>query len=1347
MKFFTKAPASVETPRSQSNAAPLLSPTQQQALPTGQEPAPQQSGSLSHSGGPDIPLQDRSLHAEGRGTDLEQQQTGDPVAQGGGRWMPTMPRLPNVTLPNITLPNVSLPSPPTLEQMRAVGASAVGAVSGVADAMSKGIKRTMAPPLEKTVDALPGFGKTPTLSKQTTSYSSLWYSKTKSTISEPLSIADKSDKIRESMTLPATAKVRAGAADVLSIAATDRTEVLQLAKVNSDALAHRLQRNRALLNQLRDGSTATRDDLHQAINSTLKPTAFTHTARFVRTAATIPPLDTGYVDRQVDTVDRTPEAHIEQGIKTLNLLSESRAFEASIRLNAAAATDPAERTALRESLARLVQQRADTAADMADFAAHYKTFVERDLGVESPGLHLTTQIDRIADPDTAPAQRDRLHAEVMARAIGERRVDVALEAVTDLGDQERLLGRINDLRADPRRLHSEDCQVMALVSELTGDTGLGAREGTRQFLQKLAEMKGPPLDEVLRVDKDIYRSAWTPAGQAPADAPGKVRFEQARDMEKVNIELTSIAVQVRSAIKTQAFQRQLDALFAGEADNPGAQVESKFQESFGRLIARQPGDPVSAQDKANVKLAKCILDHGAGVKDLAANLQRAQERYITDLGDSPDMLKMLRNGSTGASYDPVEQRANGRMRLDALRASLVDMDPAHEPRSTYQRDDVAHEVDAAKALLAAHGTAEPGDAQAAAREPAARELRQRLFLMENYVRDANATDPAALVRQLADNDPRCGTDAVIAENVNLSGNFGVSGGGRAGSRTNLYGGGDGAVAAQFPSDRNPWVRNQVPNSLVLLESSAYSMKSISDLETTVYKGTLKGNFAVGATSPGMADSSVPVAFSAAFNAGVGFERVTIKNKGPGLVCMVHKAPVLDGTASNAKLAGATHLAINDTVNQALFSRPEVGALDQVPTAIEGWDNLNRFFAATDRATLEPLRERKEVTTTLSFGGGGSPGMTASHSFAASGENQGRVAERGPALGVDGKLSHSFREETLRTATLEKVTISDTFSDTRTASAGFSMRLGGGVLTDGGKAALVSGAAHAVAENLAQQLGADHPEALEARSTADAASDAAKGVPRFRYGSNIDLAKLGRGIEHSREYRELYKRVVRDQFGNEIPSLVRDSKTSTDGRLLANNLVNEIGLLSATVSQRIDAGGRDMSPLERETVTKLLCLSTLASHYDKAGTLTQGGTDLVNDNLTINVTAALTPAAAARLAAVKITQPADARPRQSVLQNSLNYATIGAAGGFKNQDTSAKFKGLMGRSKRSTSSAQSAGYPSGTDMLSADKARALDSLLRRDENSDLREALESAGMGRPIELLQQYDALKDAMPPV
>lgn len=1335
---FTKPPVQP----SPTKSTPLLSPTQPQELPTGQVPADRQSGSLSHSGTPEIPLQDRSSHQEGWGPDLEQQPIGDPVAQGGGRWLPTMPRLPNVTLPNMTLPNVSLPSLPSGEQVREFGASAVGAVSGLADGMNRGIKRVMAPRLERAVDSLPGFGKTPTLSKQTTSYSSLWYSKTKSTIREPLSIADKSAKIHESMTLPATAKVRAGAADVLSLAATDRTEVLELAKVNCDALAHRLERNTALLHQLRDGSTATRNDLHQAINSTLKPTAFNHTARFVRTAATIPPLDTGYADRQVDTVERTPEAHIEQGIKTLNLLSESQALEASIRLDEAAATDPAERTALRESLARLAQQRADTATELADFAARYKTFVATDLGAGPLGLHLTTRMDQIADLDTSPAERDRLHAEVMARAIAERRVTEALGAVTDLGDRAAILGRINGLRVDPRRPGSEDCHVMDLVSELTGDEGVGTREGARQFLQKLADMKGPPLDEVLRADKAIYRSAWTPAEQAPTDAPGKVRFEQARDMEKVNTELTSIAVQVRSAIKIGAFQRQLDALFAGEADNPGAQVEANFQASFGRLIARQPGEPVSAQDKVNVKLAKCILDHGAGVKDLAANLRRAQEQYIGDLADSPDMLKMLRNGSTGASYDPVEQRANGRMRLDALRASLLGMEPTHPVRATYEPGDVAHEVNAAKELLAAHEAAEPGDAQAAAREPAAKELRQRLFLMENYVRDANATDPAALVRQLADNDPRCGTDAVIAENVNLSGNFGVSGGGRAGANINFYGGGDGALAAQFPSDRNPWVRNKVPNSLVLLESSAYSMKSISDLETTVYKGTLKGSFGLG-----VMDSSVPVAFSAALNAGgVGFERVTIRNKGPGLVCMVHKAPVLDGTASNAKLAGATHLAINDTVNQALFSVPEV-ELAQVPTAIEGWDNLNRFFAATDRATLEPLRERKEVTTTLSFGGAGSLGMTASHSFGTDGMNHGQVSERGPALGVDGKLSHSFREETLRTATLEKVTVSDTFSDTRTASAGFSMRLGGGVLTDGGAAALLSESAQALAESLAEQLGADHPEALEARSAANAASDAAKSVPRFRYGSNIDLTKLGRGIEHSREYRELYKRVVRDQFGNEIPSLVRDSKTSTDGRLLVNNLVNEIGLLSATVSQRIDAGGRAMSPLERETVTKLLCLSTVASHYDKAGTLTPDGPDLVNDNLTINVTSALTPAAAARLAAAKIADPANALPRQSVLQNSLNYATIGAAGGFKNQDTSAKFKGIMGRSKRSTSSAQSAGYPSGTDMLSADKAHALAALLRREENADLREALESAGMGRPVELLQQYDALREAMPPV
>ncbi|MFG6456460.1 hypothetical protein [Roseateles sp. BYS96W] len=1322
---------------------PSLQPISEQSLsPQSQQQARAEgssSGAIQHQT-PDVPMVDLSSTHRDHGPDLEAQRgaadTGEIAATpDGGRWRPRLP---------------------TVAQAQALGTMVVDAVSSVANAATRGIKKATVPLLRPPVDlALKAVTrKNARLLKQTTSHSSLWYSKTKSTISEPLSIADKSASIYTSMTDAALAKLKPAE----TLATTDRADVKALARVNSDALAVRLARNTNLLQNLRADSTATKQVLHDCVNSKLEATAFAHTANYVRTVAAMPPSNTDYADRQVDTVARTPEAHIEQGIKTLNLLSEGMALQASIRQPSVSDHKPAERDDLQESAERLEGQCRDTRKELEDFERQYTDFVRNQLGSGSPGNY-ADDIKKIASPATSPAERATLHAQVMTKVVAERRIDQALEAVHDPIDRANISRRIDSLSIDDAAVGRQDHRVIELVTELTNERpGFIKDQSAREFLQRLAEMNGPPLDEVLRAYKGIYRTAWAPAAQAPADAPGKVRHEQARDMEKVHAELTSIAMHVRAAAKTGALQRQLDALFQGDPGDPGAAVARNFEASFQRLIKRPPGDDVAQQDKLNVKLAKCILDHGADVRGLAANLQRTQERYVTELGNSPDMLKMLRNGSTGASYDPVEQRANARMRLDALRASVLEVNPDYKAETSYGRDEVNNAVSAAKALLRPYEVAEQtANAQRADRPDAVKRLEQRMFLMENYVRDANATEPEILLRQLADNDPRCGTDAVIAENMNLSGNFGASIGGKVGGAVSLNGSLDGSLARQFPTDYHMLapVRNEVPNSLVLLESSAYAMKAIVDLETKVDKGTLKGNFSFGASMLG------PTAFAAAGNAGIGFERVTIQNKGPGLVCMVHKAPVLDGTASNAKLAGATHLAINDNVNQALFSKPEVDNLQTVNTTIDGWDNLNRFFAATDRATLEPLIERKEVTTTLSFGEGISPaGVTASESFFPDGMNHGQFSGR-IAVALDGKMSHSFREETISTATLHKFTASDTFSDTRSASAGLSMRLGGGVLTDGGVAAHLSEEASKEASRLAQQLGDDHAEAIAARDAAKLAADRAKEVPRFRYGMNVDVTKLSRGIEHSREYKELYKRVVRDQFGNEIPSLVRDSKTSTDGRLLVNNLVNEIGLISATVSQRIADGGRDMPPIEKETVTKLLCLSTLASHYSKAGVITvrkeRTDDDLrespqptdgdltepqtpPNDNLTINVTAALTPAAAARLAAAKINRRDGPLVRETILNNSLNYSTIGAAGGFKNQDTSSKVKGVTGRSKRSTSSAQSAGYPSGTDMLDHATAKALDTMLRRAENRDILTALESAGMGRPLELLSQYEAL-------
>ena len=115
---------------------------------------------------------------------------------------------------------------------------------------------------------------------------------------------------------------------------------------------------------------------------------------------------------------------------------------------------------------------------------------------------------------------------------------------------------------------------------------LEAEEGLRRIRKRLAGRVG-----VLVVEIEMEQE-----GVAIPEGPRNVAASLAKtgaktaliDMDLIRGGVASDAVQVRSAIKVGAFQRQLDALFAGEADNPGAQVEANFQASFGRLIARQP---------------------------------------------------------------------------------------------------------------------------------------------------------------------------------------------------------------------------------------------------------------------------------------------------------------------------------------------------------------------------------------------------------------------------------------------------------------------------------------------------------------------------------------------------------------------------------------------------------------------------------------------------------------------------------------------------------------------------------------------------------------------------------------
>jgi hypothetical protein len=1248
------------------------------------------------------------------------------------------------------------------------GAGTPGDVADVSfgDMVSKA-RKGVTGPLKRVADVTLGFGKDATLSKQTSAWSSVVFSKSKSTISEPMTMAGKAGEVFRSVVNPERARVAPAPAlalkdgrknlppETLALPATQA-----LSTVHCKALTNRLDQATRVLDALALDTT-TRKELHELTTSKLKATTFPVSALAVKL------ISGAYRDRQVTGVLRSREARIEQGIKTLNLAHEAAQLHAEV---APAVGTPAAASALGTAAAGLNTTREGATNRLANFGQRYADFVYEDLG-QRITADVKAKIDRIADVGTSPSDRNKLHTEVMARAIAAKRVDEALGAVADVGQRDALRARIDALPndADPLRVDSDpplgDREIIDLVHELTNPDPAQRPAGADQFLQRMTEMKGAPLDETLRVSRGAYRAAYTvrPPGENVSDLD-KWKDVQAQDMETVNTELTSIALHVRQASCLGTLDNQLAAAFphaTGQAVPPErAQIKQNFEDSCARLVQRPPGDPVSAQDKVNIKLAKCILDNGAGIHGIAKDLQYLQESYATDLDHSPDMKKLLSSGSTGASYDPVEQQKNAGARLKNLRMGILDFSQSAGERyvvpAAVSADEIRRAIDAAEEIVGRSTTGMSAEAQAKAGA-----LERHLFLMKNYVREQNADNSLELLTQLADNDPRCGTDAVMAENATVYGNLGASAGIKpANPRVSLGAGLDITAAGQWPAPNALGLsqRNRVHNNIVLTESTAYSIKSVCNLKTTSYKGTLKAGGAMGFAASEQEAELVKSALAVSVSGALGFERVVIENPEPGLACMVHKAPVLDGTAKNAKISDGTYIGMNDAVNRALFQKVQVDGVTPVASDMSGWDNLNHFFAATDRATLEPLTKR-EVTLTLtdqvalqvggSFSGTAAkdtkvsegPAPTLPKSSARQGLFAGRVA-----VGVDTKFGHSFRDEQVRTTTLEKVTLSDALSETRTATAGTAVRVAGALPADGGAtyvASRLADAALSIAKLTSPEAGASVQNLTE---LAKKAHDVSAAMPKMRLGSQIDLAKVSRGLEQARDYKEDYKRVVRDQFGNEIPALVRDSRTTNDGRLLVNNIVNEVGLLNATMAQRIN--DTNMSVVEKQTLTKLLCLSTIASHYQNAGAL--GGGDLPNDNLTINVTASLSPAAAARHAAVKggFGRAAAEGEQAAILANSLNYQTLGAAGGFKNQNTKVTTNGAMARTMRAQSSAQSAGYPSGVDVISAADARRFDTFLRDSRNSDVREALQSAGMGEPLKLLADYNAIAHPeLPPI
>lgn len=1214
---------------------------------------------------------------------------------------------------------------PDSPQHLAAGATDQG-VGGGWNLRMPSLRKAVSDPMTKMADQALGLGKDSSLSKQTTAWSSGVFSKSKSTISEPKDMAGKAIDVFTHVATDARTKVAGALPQRPDAALLARREMQALSTGHCKALTTRLNQATNVLRALTQGTT--REELHELTTSELKPTTFPASAAMVKR------LNAAYQDRQVTSVHRSREAHVEQGIKSLNLVHEAAELHAAVAPAVPVVGAAPTQIELHTAAGQLNTSRVQATNGLNGFRADYTHFVQDELGCTVTDS-MQGQIDRIADVSTSPADRNALHADVMARAVAGQRIEEGLSAVTDPGQQAALRSRIDGLRHDAANPQHGDRHVIELVNELTSP---GQPAGMEQFLRRMTELKGAPLDETLRVHKDIYRTAYQPT-RAQGEEGALVDWKEARakDMEKVNAELTSIALHVRQANRLGTLDTQLAAVFPTTPGAPAPtqpnDIKQNFEASCERLVQRQPGEPVSAQDKLNIKLAKCILDNGAGIRDIAGQLQYLQESYADDLDRSPDMKKLLASGSSGASYDPVEQRANARTRLHNLQMGILDVKQSagevYEPPEEVSGDVIRQTIQDAEDIVA-----RPSNGMDAAKVG---ELDRHLFLMKNYVREANSNVSGELLTQLADNDPRCGTDAVVAENLTAYGNGGISFGGKPGSGFSVFGGLDTTQAGQMPA-LAMLTRNEVPNSIVLTESTAYSMKSICDLTTTSYKGTLKGALSMGYS--GSEQEGLVVKSALSFGAGeaVGYERVVIENPKPGLACMVHKAPVLDGTNKNDKISNGTYIGMNDAVNRALFQPVQVAGVTPVASTIDGWNNLNHFFAATDRATLEPLKTKREVTLTLTHQHSEQVGGSFSGSYPEKAAHQGLFAGR-LGVGFDAKYGHAYREELIQTTTLDKLTTSDAFSQTRTATVSpGAIRVSGSLALDGGAtyaATLAADAALAAAKLVSSEDSAVVKQLTDAAETARAANSA---VPKMRYGSQIDVAKLSRGVEQARDYKEDYKRVVRDQFGNEIPSLVRDSRQATDGRLLVNNIVNEVGLLNATMAQRVDSA--NMSAVEKQALTKLLCLSTIASHYQNAGALDR--TDAPNDNLTINVTASLNPAAAARHAAVKggFGRPAAEGEGAGILANSLNYQTLGAAGGFKNQNTTVKINGAMARTKRSTSSAQSAGYPSGVDVISEEAARRFETFLREPRNSDVREALQSVGLDEPLQLLADYNAL-------
>jgi hypothetical protein len=171
---------------------------------------------------------------------------------------------------------------------------------------------------------------------------------------------------------------------------------------------------------------------------------------------------------------------------------------------------------------------------------------------------MQADIDRVVDVNSSPAVRNAAHADVMARAVAGQRIEKGLQAVTNETERDALRDRIDNLRADPNLQHG-DREILEFVHELS-DTR--QPESSREFLRGIQELKGAPLDETLRVHKGIYREAFQPA-RDPNEPVALADWKEtrAKDMEKVNAELTSIALHVAQANRLGTLDTQLAAAF------------------------------------------------------------------------------------------------------------------------------------------------------------------------------------------------------------------------------------------------------------------------------------------------------------------------------------------------------------------------------------------------------------------------------------------------------------------------------------------------------------------------------------------------------------------------------------------------------------------------------------------------------------------------------------------------------------------------------------------------------------------------------------------------------------------